>query len=75
MALVLHIDKYDSPEVEVQSRQLAAVYEVLDDKDKDRRRKMYNKVLVEGLNLLVIVTSIQYCVNWATYYERKLTIS
>ena len=44
--------------------------------DKDRRRRMYNKVLlVEGLNLLVIVTSIQYCVNWAAYYERKLTIS
>ena len=36
---------------------------------------MYNKVLVEGLNLLVIVTSIQYCVNWAAYYERKFTIS
>ena len=73
MALVLYPDKNDSLDAEVQFRQLATVYEVWN--DKDRRRRMYNKVLVEGLNLLVIVTSIQYCVNWAAYYERKLTIS
>ena len=73
MALVLYPDKNDSLDAEVQFRQLATVYEVWN--DMDRRRRMYNKVLVEGLNLLVIVTSIQYCVNWAAYYERKLTIS
>jgi len=95
MALVLHPDKNDSPDAEVQFRQLAAIYEVLKDKDT---REMYNKVLVEGLPnwknpafyfrrmrkiglaegllyLLVIVTGIQYCVNWAAYYERKFTIS
>lgn len=95
LALVLHPDKNDSPDAEVQFRQLAAMYEVLKDKDK---REMYDKVLVEGLPnwknpafyfrrmrkiglaegllyLLLIVTGIQYCVNWAAYYERKFTIS
>jgi len=95
LALVLHPDKNDSPDAEVQFRQLAAIYEVLKDKG---RREMYDKVLVEGLPnwknpafyfrrmrkiglaegllyLIVIVTGIQYCVNWAAYYERKFTIS
>eukprot|EP00092_Neocalanus_flemingeri_P004320 GFUD01004644.1.p1 GENE.GFUD01004644.1~~GFUD01004644.1.p1 ORF type:complete len:509 (-),score=206.05 GFUD01004644.1:166-1530(-) len=95
MALVLHPDKNDSPDAEVQFRQLAAIYEVLKDKTT---REMYDKVLVEGLPnwknpafyfrrmrkiglaegllyLIVIVTGIQYCVNWAAYYERKFTIS
>jgi len=95
MALVLHPDKNDAPDAEIQFRQLAAIYEVLKDKG---RREMYDRVLVEGLPnwknpafyfrrmrkiglaegllyLLVIVTGIQYCVNWAAYYERKFTIS
>jgi len=95
LALVLHPDKNDAPDAEVQFRQLAGIYEVLKDKTK---REMYDKVLVEGLPnwknpafyfrrmrkiglaegllyLLVIVTGIQYCVNWAAYYERKFTIS
>jgi len=39
-------------------------------------RRMRKIGLAEGLlYLLVIVTGIQYCVNWAAYYERKFTIS
>jgi len=95
LALVLHPDKNDAPDAEIQFRQLAAIYEVLKDKG---RREMYDKVLVEGLPnwknpafyfrrmrkiglaegllyLLVIMTGIQYCVNWAAYFERKFTIS
>ena len=95
LALVLHPDKNDSPDAEVQFRQLAAIYEVLKDKTK---REMYDKVLVEGLPnwrnpvfyfrrmrkiglaegllyLIAIATGIQYCMNWAAYYERKFTIS
>lgn len=95
MALLLHPDKNDSPDADVQFRHLAAIYEVLKDKDK---RAMYDRVLVEGLPdwrmpayyfrrmrkiglaeglayLIVIATMIQYCMNWAAYYERKFTIS
>ena len=95
LALVLHPDKNDAPDAEVQFRQLAAIYEVLKDKTK---REMYDKVLVEGLPnwrnpafyfrrmrkiglaegllyLIAIATGIQYCMNWAAYYERKFTIS
>jgi len=95
LALVLHPDKNDAPDADIQFRQLAAVYEVLKDKDL---REGYDRVLVEGLPswkttayyfrrmrkiglaegllyLLVIVTGIQYCVNWAAYFERKFTIS
>ena len=95
LALVLHPDKNDAPDAEVQFRQLAAIYEVLKDKTK---REMYDKVLVEGLPnwrnpafyfrrmrkiglaegllyLLAIATGIQYCMNWAAYWERKFTIS
>jgi len=46
LALVLHPDKSDDPEAEVKFRQLAAIYDVLKDKDK---RAMYDRVLVEGL--------------------------
>ena len=95
LALVLHPDKNDSPDAEVQFRQLAAMYDVLKDQTK---REMYDKVLVEGLPnwrnpvfyfrrmrkiglaegllyLVAIATGIQYCMNWAAYYERKFTIS
>jgi len=95
LALQLHPDKNDAPDADVQFRQLAAIYEVLKDKEK---RAMYDKVLVEGLPnwrnpvfyfrrmrkiglaegllyLIVIATGIQYCMNWAAYYERKFTIS
>lgn len=95
LALVLHPDKNDAPDAEIQFRQLAAIYEVLKDKTK---REMYDKVLVEGLPnwrnpafyfrrmrkiglaegllyLLAIATGIQYCMNWAAYWERKFTIS
>ena len=95
LALVLHPDKNDSPDAEIQFRQLAAIYDVLKDKTK---REMYDKVLVEGLPnwrnpafyfrrmrkiglaegllyLIAIATGIQYCMNWAAYYERKFTIS
>ena len=95
LALQLHPDKNDAPDAEVQFRQLAAIYEVLKDKNK---REMYDKVLVEGLPnwrnpafyfrrmrkiglaegllyLIAIATGIQYCMNWAAYYERKFTIS
>ena len=46
LALQLHPDKNDAPDADVQFRQLAAIYEVLKDKEK---RAMYDKVLVEGL--------------------------
>ena len=46
LALQLHPDKNPSPNVEIEFRQLAAVYEVLKDKKK---REVYYKVLVEGL--------------------------
>ena len=95
LALVLHPDKNDAPDAEIQFRQLAAIYDVLKDKNK---REMYDKVLVEGLPnwrnpafyfrrmrkiglaegllyLIAIATGIQYCMNWAAYYERKFTIS
>ena len=41
LALVLHPDKNDSPDAEVQFRQLAAIYDVLKDQTK---REMYDKV-------------------------------
>jgi len=46
LALQLHPDKNDAPDAEVQFRHLAAIYEVL--KDKERRAR-YDQVLVEGL--------------------------
>ena len=95
LALVLHPDKNDAPDAEVQFRQLAAIYDVLKDQTK---REMYDRVLVEGLPnwrnpafyfrrmrkiglaegllyFVLIATGIQYCMNWAAYYERKFTIS
>jgi len=95
LALILHPDKSDAEDADIQFRQLAAVYEVL--KDRELREK-YDRVLVEGLPswkstafyfrrmrkiglaegvlyLLVIVTGIQYCMNWAAFLERKFTIS
>jgi len=39
-------------------------------------RRMRKIGLAEGmLYLLVIATAIQYCMNWAAYYERSFTIS
>jgi len=39
-------------------------------------RRMRKIGLAEGLlYLIVIATGIQYCMNWAAYYERKFTIS
>ena len=95
LALQLHPDKNDAEDADIQFRQLAAVYEVLKDKEL---REQYDRVLVEGLPswkstafyfrrmrkiglgegllyLLVIVTGIQYCVNWAAYLERKFTVA
>jgi DnaJ family protein C protein 1 len=95
LALLLHPDKNDAADADLQFRQLAAVYEVLKDKEL---RERYDTVLVEGLPswkstayyfrrmrkiglaegvlyLLVIITGIQYCVNWAAYLERKFTVS
>lgn len=46
LALVLHPDKNDAPDADIQFRVLAGVYEVL--KDKELREK-YDRVLVEGL--------------------------
>ena len=46
LALQLHPDKNDAEDAEVQFRRLAAVYEVLKDKDL---RERYDRVLVEGL--------------------------
>merc|ERR1712083_74471 len=46
LALQLHPDKNDAEDAEVQFRRLAAVYEVLKDKDL---RERYDQVLVEGL--------------------------
>jgi len=59
LALQLHPDKNPSPTAEVEFRQLAAVYEVLKDKE---RREMYDRVLVEGLP------------NWKTpvFYFRRM---
>lgn len=39
-------------------------------------RRMRKIGLAEGLLYLVLIaTGIQYCMNWAAYYERKFTIS
>ena len=46
LALQLHPDKNDAEDAEVQFRRLAAVYEVLKDKEL---RERYDQVLVEGL--------------------------
>lgn len=46
LALQLHPDKNDAPDADIQFRHLAAIYEVL--KDKERRAR-YDQVLVEGL--------------------------
>jgi len=46
LSLVLHPDKNDAEDAEVKFRHLAAVYEVLKDKE---RRAVYDRVLVEGL--------------------------
>lgn len=57
LSLVLHPDKNDAPDADVQFRQLVAVYDVLRDANK---RKHYDDVLVNGLP------------NWrsAVYYYR-----
>merc|ERR1711892_528203 len=59
LALQLHPDKNSSPNAEIEFRQLAAVYEVLKDKE---RREMYDTVLVEGMP------------NWKnpTFYFRRM---
>ncbi|XP_054262299.1 uncharacterized protein F54F2.9-like [Macrosteles quadrilineatus] len=46
LSLVLHPDKNDAPDAEVQFRQLVAVHDILKDKNK---RKYYDNVLENGL--------------------------
>ncbi|XP_046390890.1 dnaJ homolog subfamily C member 1-like [Ischnura elegans] len=59
LSLVVHPDKNDAPDADIQFRQLAAVYEVLKDNNK---RSKYDLVLKNGLP------------NWheAVYYYRRV---
>ncbi|XP_039296423.1 dnaJ homolog subfamily C member 1 [Nilaparvata lugens] len=59
LSLVLHPDKNDAPDAEVQFRQLVAMYDILKDPNK---RRCYDNVLVNGLP------------DWrqAVYYYRRV---
>ena len=95
LSLVLHPDKNKAEDAEVKFRWLASIYDTLRDPEK---RKVYDRVLVEGLPdwrtpvfyyrrmrkiglaegltyLILISSFIQYAMHWASYFERKFTLS
>ncbi|GLV33277.1 uncharacterized protein CBL_08445 [Carabus blaptoides fortunei] len=85
LSLLLHPDKNDSPDAEVQSRNIVAVYDVLKDPSKHEH---YNEVLkmacqtgnrpcittdMYGKWDFIVLTIGQYFVSWAAYIEKKYT--